>query len=705
MATAIKWILGSIVAVIVVAIGAGIIATLMIDPNQYKPELAAIAARNDIDLKIPGNLSWHWFPQLAVDVGEMRIADIQQRIPPATAQRTRLELSWPALLRGRLTINTVTVDGLDIVLPSSAATAIAVAPVAGGHATRSPSQTLIPDKHSTTGGKGLALAVETFSATNSRITLSGSTDSRVLNGIAVNGSGFNLDGRPFPLTIAFDYGDSALPDALDGHLGVDIETRVSANPSQQTLMLTTTRVALTSAGRPPLQATFDLSVNVGSGELIVDKLAIIHGDAHLSGQLVVQQLLTAPTLQGQLSAPPFNLRKTLTDWNLDLGRLSDATALTSVGFSANIAGTPQQLNLNAIELSLDDSHIRGAIRLGLTSPRQLTVAMNGDLISVDRYSTADATSEGAAAAIFAPLAGALTWLDGGSGTVETTWQTLVSDKLQLDDLHLAATVAGGRVDIADLSAKLLAGQVKATALIRLDATPSMDFKSQIDGVSISQAATAFATNAAMDGRLDLALSGTTQGETSADLQRNLHATGKLHIAQPVLNTLNLERSYCELTALLGKSQSPRQWPPGTQLRDIDSGIRVAGDNLSLDGYTTGIGHLRVRGDGVIDIAKKTFDVLAIARLTSDRTSDNGCVINSERLRNRDIPLRCKDSFAAAGTGSCKPDGNTLEALLQEKLIDAIKDKAGATGETGETGETKDTAVEELLRGFLERRNK
>jgi AsmA protein len=692
-------------ALFVLAIGAIVIATAVIDPNAYKPRIAAIAASKGIDLDIPGNLSWSLLPRPAVEVGEMHVADRQRRIAPARIGSARLELRWLSLLRGQLAIDSVAIDGLDVTLGNDLAAAMAAAPVAGGKDTKRarPKPEPAPEEIPPAENKKLSIAIENFSATNSRVALEGDGKPRILDHVDLRGSGFNLNGRPFPLRVTFDYSDPTIPAALGDPLPVFIKTRVSANSSRQTLMLTEAKVTLAPKDRPPLHTDFELSLDADRGELFIDQLAITHGDAVANGQLRLQNLFTAPALLGQLAAEPFNLRKVLTDWGLDLGQIADAHALTSVGFSTNLSaaspsGALSQISVNALELKLDDSRIRGAVTLGLIAPRQLTLALDGDRIQIDRYIADKDSGTGAATAIFAPLAGALAWLDGGNGTVETRWQSIGTHGLQLDDVHLAAMTAGTRVDIGDLSAKLLAGTAKTTALIRLGATPSVDFNSQISGISVAQAAAAFAADAAMDGLLDLALSGTTQGDTSADLRRNLHASGKLHIVQPELKAINLERSYCELTALLGKNESPRDWPPGTRLKDIDSGVRITGDNLALDGYTSGIGNLGVRGDGVIDTAQKTFDMLLIARLAGAKTSDGGCEINSKRLRNRDIPLRCKDSFAAAGTGSCRPDGNTLEVLLQEKVLDSINDKSNAKGKT------KDKAVEELLRGLLNRRD-
>ena len=88
-------------------------------------------------------------------------------------------------------------------------------------------------------------------------------------------------------------------------------------------------------------------------------------------------------------------------------------------------------------------------------------------------------------------------------------------------------------------------------------------------------------------------------------------------------------------------------------------------------------------------------ILATTRLNGDRTSENGCVVESTKLRNRDIPLRCKDSFAKAGAGSCRPDGDIVKKLATDKILEKIGDKSRLNEETGKT-------VEGLLKGLFDR---
>ena len=111
----------------------------------------------------------------------------------------------------------------------------------------------------------------------------------------------------------------------------------------------------------------------------------------------------------------------------------------------------------------------------------------------------------------------------------------------------------------------------------------------------------------------------------------------------------------------------------------------------LQNYNTGLGNLKIRGDGTINLGKEKFAIKVITRLEGDRTSETGCAVKSRKVRDRDIPLLCKDKFAKAGKSSCQPDPDFVKKLLQKELLDKFikPDKDG-----------KEKPLESLLKGLF-----
>src|SRR5699024_10516712 len=99
MKRVIKIILIVIVALIVLLAAALFVITQVIDPNDFKPQIREQArAQANLDLSIPGELAWQFWPSLGVSLGrtEARIAD-QQALFAAIDSASVGVAVWPLL--------------------------------------------------------------------------------------------------------------------------------------------------------------------------------------------------------------------------------------------------------------------------------------------------------------------------------------------------------------------------------------------------------------------------------------------------------------------------------------------------------------------------------------------------------------------------------------------------------------------------------
>lgn len=87
-----------------------------VDPNTYKPELEKLARQNDLELKIDGDLSWSFFPNLAVQAGSSSLTATKEDtgIPDIKFREASLILDWRALLTRTVRLQAITIDGADI---------------------------------------------------------------------------------------------------------------------------------------------------------------------------------------------------------------------------------------------------------------------------------------------------------------------------------------------------------------------------------------------------------------------------------------------------------------------------------------------------------------------------------------------------------------------------------------------------------------
>lgn len=406
-------------------------------------------------------------------------------------------------------------------------------------------------------------------------------------------------------------------------------------------------------------------------------------DASLSLDQQAGKLLASNTTISVDGAMPESIKLTFSaavDIENQSGELTDLSAtvgkttLTGTGAYRHSLPRSLQLNLKGTELNTADLLAQDA-----------TAESTGE-----SDTAADSEATNLLAAIFAPLA----ILEGGTGNIDLTMDKIIHSGIELDNMRLSLDAEGNKLTINEFSGAIFGGTVNATAVVTNSATPRVTFNKEVTNIDLASAFAQFADDVDITGTLNLKVAGETRGADSDALLDNLKASGDLQVENPVLATINIEQKYCEIAALVENTPKRSEpWPQGTRLDNLVSQFRIEDGKLYLDDYSTAIGNLKVRGDGEILIDEQAFSIAVITRLEGDSTSAEGCAVKSTRVRDKDIPLLCEDSFATAGARSCKPDPEFMNALLQNEVIDKIREKTNLD-------EEKVEKLEGLLRGFL-----
>ena len=679
--------IGLLLILVLLAAGGAAYVLLVLDPNDLKPRIVDLAGKQGIGLEIQGDLAWQLFPSPGIQIGRTRVRATDHRIPELSFERAALSLDWRALLHGTPKISALSVQGADIkIATATQAVVAAAAPLAAAAV----SSDTIPA--TTDAGKApTTIAISAVDITQSRVTLTGAGAPRVLDNLDFSSRDMVLDGKPFPVRIAFDYTDSALPMPL----GIAVEADLGVDQTARMVATDNVHLHVTPVGRAVIDAYFALRFEQIRDRLAISALRISSGALAAEGDLTVSELSTLPAVRGQLRVPPADPRPLLAEWGVPLPQFSAPDALARVGLDTRFAATAENLVLDELKLAIDATEIQGAIEARLAAPRELKATLHGTRLDLDRYrTTAKDSPQTADAALLAPLAGPIAFLQGGNGTLDLDWDELTVDKLRLEALRLRVAFAGDDVQIHDLSTRTLGGTAAASAQLHgvTGQTPAATFKQRLTGISLAQVRQTLAPKLDLTGTLDLSLQGSARGGTSTELERTLDARGSFGISTPHLDGVNIERAFCDLAALVDKADKRKDWPKGTAFKDIAGDFHLAGPRLVLERMTTGVGNLALRGEGTIDRGAQHYDILATARLSGERTSPDGCLVSSAHLRERDIPLHCQGSFGKDAATQCAPDKELVAQLVQDRVLQELRDKHGDS--------KKGKAVEGLLRGLL-----
>lgn len=625
-----------------------------VDPNTYKPELEKLARQNDLELKIDGDLSWSFFPNLAVQAGSSSLTATKEDtgIPDIKFREASLILDWRALLTRTVRLQAITFDGADI-RTKTAAEAANVAALPGAAAATSDTKT---------GDLPFELAIDEISLTDSRITVtSPDAPDRIFEQLNFTSTKLNLDGKPFAINLEFI---TALPDQPT--LQVALQSFVAVEASPQKLTLSDARLSVKGLEKLPLTLKFNADYEGDIDSLSVTDITGKLGSASITGAVNGAGLQTTPALQGELSLQ-----------NLVLAELpieEPPEGFKKLGIATTFAVSEKAVALSNLKLALDEFNATGNMTMQLQGTRQLSMKIEGNHLVLPATSETESTEQ--QAALFTPLLAPLALLEGGKGEVELSLASLTADNIRVDNLLLKLLANGKAVQVSELSGGIFGGTFKTTARADLGrATPTVSFTQNVAAIDLHKALLTLAEQGDIHGKLTMNFTGNSAGDSSDALLDNMNGNGDFSFSELQVDNINVEKSYCEMASLVeGRTLTGKTWPNHTTLQDMQGTIKWQDQQITLPGFTTGIGNMLVSGNGSAHLGRETYDMLIKANLRGDTTSETGCTIKSKSIQNRDIPFRCTGSFAENGGGSCLPDKQFINQLIQGKVQDLLKEK-------------------------------
>lgn len=106
------WLGGLLAASVVVVSALAAYVVFVLDPNDYKQELAkAVKAKTDMDLVLKGNLAWQLYPSLGIRLGEAALSDPALKETLAEVRSAAVSVELMPLLSGKASIDAVLLDG------------------------------------------------------------------------------------------------------------------------------------------------------------------------------------------------------------------------------------------------------------------------------------------------------------------------------------------------------------------------------------------------------------------------------------------------------------------------------------------------------------------------------------------------------------------------------------------------------------------
>lgn len=660
-----------LIALLVLAV---VIAALLIDPDDYRDELAARASQQlGREVRLEGPMDLRFFPWLALDIRDVTVGNppgFEQAPPLAGIERATAAVRVLPLLRGELEVGAVTIEraGLHLVTAAGGASNL---------------EGLFAEPAAPTeGGRPIDLSgLQTGPVRFENVVLS------IIDLSARSRTDLRLDSLQL---------DPFRP-------GQDVDLALSGR--------------LVEAGETQIEFDFDGVVRVAA-----DLARVSLSDWNLNYVFPAADARggASGSLSLDLAARPMRLsfdelRTELvsgeTTLTLDAGRSLDV----SLGEEVRVALPAARFGLNGQALDLEGEATLGELVRGRLAVRGERLDLTG-LGSGGATAGEPAEPDSGSEADFS----ALTMLDL-SFSLDLD-QLVLADGVTLSGVSARSVLRDGELTLDPLQARLFGGSFDGSARVDFNqAPPEVVVTPNLSGIRVAELASLLTGQSPVDGEGEFRMDVRFRGFSPEAMLRSLDGSGTYAIAEGVLHGVDLEALIDEELTTSNLGSISRAFGGETRFRTLGGGLQIHDGVVELPNLDLAAAGYGATGQGRIDLGAGRVDYALVLDLGEELTERLPGALR--RATGGRIPLGISGDLtrptvsvdlAALAEGAVRQElgRRLLESLGDDKDEEpdpqpqpegeTATGDAGADEASSERDQRRD-AARNLLRGLLESR--
>ena len=688
MARALKILIFIVFGLILLAAGAILAVTRLIDPNDFKPQISTLAHEQaGLDVSIPGNLAWSFWPYLGIEIGrtEVRLAGDEDLFAAFDSVQTSVAVL--PLLRGSVALSGLYLDGLELNLLETADGANWERIGGTGADT---GETPVDPANSAT-GLDIPVTIPELRLGNGRVryrsTLDGSDIQ--IEQLSLSATDVSLT-SPFPLEASLRYQDQddlRIDLALSGRLGMDLERNLFR--FEQSVA----DVSLAGLTSLPVQVLARQSIEAALDEdrISIRDLVLEAAGTRTHGALEITALSTKPVFRGQLSVDPFDANAALRTIGEAPIATTDPQALKRVAMEMTFSGPENSILLEPLIIRLDDSSIRGVAGLTDIDSGHIRFDLTLDSLIADGYlppaeeTTTDDTALASTETLLPPLSSEpLLPLDTlRELKVDGAFSAgrISVEGIELRDLRLLARADAGLLELVELTSQLMDGTLRAEAALdaRTD-TPQLRASASTQSVQIQPIMQMALDDDLFTGILDMNFSFNASGNSEQALADSGKGTMNMTLAKGTIRGMNLNNALgAGINDMLGQYQVITQFlpdvdqgrlPPAlkedTEVVQLKAVTRIENLVAHVDDLQAELDRGTLSGKGFLNLRSQAFDLRLAMKVPELSTN--------KYIADRSWPMRCKGNLAGDVTKWCGADSKAFRDIGKDITTQLAKDK-------------------------------
>lgn len=692
MGAILKWLFGLILIVVVLIVAAVIVLPMVVDPNDYKPQIIETAKKKlGRDLSIEQDLNLSVFPWLGIETGGVSVGNAAgfSEQPFAQIEQLGVKVKLMPLLSKRVEVDTLVLKGLNVSLEKDANGNTNWEDLAGG-----PADSATADEPAADDGETapLAFSIQGIQVDDARIAWDDrqAGQTYVLDGVKlVTGTLSPGEDVPVEAGVVFTSSQPAMT------LQADLTATVGTDADMTAFRIAGLELLLDAsgeglpAGGAKLTVRGDLAADTKADTLRVDGLEISGPAMSASGEISVTALQSDPSAEGRLKIAETN-PKTLASMFATAIETTDPKALTRVAGDIAFSYAGGALKLDPLTISLDDSKLDGHVHVLNPEGPVVRMKLALDQIDLDRYmppaggeeQPAAKADSGGAASAGDPFA-ALRPLDL---VAEFSIGSLKVSNARMSNVTTKVVSRDGVLTMDPVGANLYDGKFNGRVVLNAAGkTPKVAAKNSLTGIQIGPLLRDVAGQDRLEGKGEFHVDVTLVGLSEAEVRRSLNGTSRFAFTDGALKGVNLAQIIRQGSQALGLGGAGGDTGAAgqTDFSELTGSVQITNGVVKNQDLKAKSPLLRVDGKGTVDLPQDTIDYLVEVELVKSLEGQGGK--SRDELAGVPIPVRVsgplnspkfRPDLEAALSAKAKAQLDEKKEELREKAEEKIQESVG-----------------------------
>jgi AsmA protein len=697
----VKILLGLVALLVVVIVAAAIILPMVVDPNDYKDEIAAtVEKQTGRTLSLQGDIGLSVFPWLGLDIGPATISNAAGFEEPhmASMEAVQVRVKLLPLLRKQLEVDKVKLTGLQLLLARDKSGKTNWDDLTGAAETQTkPDDSAGAPDEAITDGALDSLAIGGIEVTKAQLVWDDqTTGSRYeVSDLAFTTGSIEPD-EAFDLDLHFQL--NAKQPAISGTFelsgGVLIAPGLKAvEITAATLVINADGEAIPGGHQTATLAT-DIALNLEAQTLLLPNIVLEAAGMVLNGNVSGNAISgDDPEFNGLLNVAEFSPRGVIGALGLEAPVTADSAVLAKAALVLEWDASLQHVAVTRLNIQLDDTSLNGTAQVKSFDAPAITFELAADEFNLDRYlppaaepavAAAGKSGKEDASAEAEPLP--LDSLRSLNLDGKLTVGRLQAFNLRTRDAELQVKTKDGVLRFNPLGAMLYDGSYRGdiTLDFRKD-TPRIAVNERLAEVQAGPLLKDLTGKEHVSGKANITAQMKAQGVTSAAIRNSLNGDTSFSFTDGAVKGVNIAALIRSAQARLkGQAVPDSNQPTQTDFSAMGGTARVTNGLIRNDDFSLQSPLLRLSGAGEVSLPKETIDYTLTTKIIGSLEGQGGKGL--AEVKGVAIPVHVGGTFdkptyapdleaALSGVAQEKIDQelDKQKEKLQEKLGDKLKD--------------------------------